>query len=100
MAKKCLEKIHALQKKGTTIVLVSHDPNSVNTFCDRAIVLSKGKVFFDGPTSEALEKNNEIMDKRYIDSLSEEERSEILRIRALLKNDRLEGVTRLQKTKN
>jgi ABC-type polysaccharide/polyol phosphate transport system ATPase subunit len=46
--KKCLDKIKEFQQEGRTIVLVTHDLTTVEEMCDRAIVLSHGKVIFDG----------------------------------------------------
>lgn len=82
-ARKCLERVHALKQRGTTIVLVSHDPGTVKAFCNRGIVFNQGKIEFDGPIEVALSCQDKIMDRRYLDSLPEEERSEILRLRAL-----------------
>lgn len=85
-AKKCLHRIEKLRAKGTTVVLVSHDPQTVRTFCSRAYVLSEGKVMFEGPVEKALEEHDRIMDQRYLASLPIEERSEIIRKRKLLKD--------------
>jgi lipopolysaccharide transport system ATP-binding protein len=39
---KCFNKIGELKKKGTTVVLVSHNMHLVQTFADRALVLNNG----------------------------------------------------------
>lgn len=80
---KCLSRIHDLQRQGTTIVLVSHDPNAVRTFCDRAVVLNAGQLVFDGNVDDALRRHEEIMEERRLDALGVEEKAEILRVRAL-----------------
>lgn len=82
-ARKCLERVHSLKEKGTTVVLVSHDVGTVMAFCTRGIVIDEGKVQFDGPITEAISCQDKIMDRRYLDSLPEEEKFEILRLRAL-----------------
>jgi ABC-type polysaccharide/polyol phosphate transport system ATPase subunit len=46
--KKCLDKIAQFQREGRTIVIVTHDLGTVESLCDRAIVLSHGQVIFDG----------------------------------------------------
>ena len=49
---KCRQKINDLKKKNITIVYVSHSSNSIIQFCDRALVLERGEIKFDGlPTS-------------------------------------------------
>ncbi len=53
--KKCLARVRELHAKGKTLVVVSHDLNMVSKLCDRGILLQKGKVRFDGPSTEAVE---------------------------------------------
>jgi lipopolysaccharide transport system ATP-binding protein len=50
---KCLLKIQAFRQSGGSLLFVSHDLNAVKVLCDRAIVLDKGRVSFDGPPQEA-----------------------------------------------
>ena len=45
--------LHELRQSGKTILLVEHDMNFVSELCDRVIVLSAGRVFFDGSVSAA-----------------------------------------------
>ena len=52
--KKCKTKINEIIGAGTTVLYVSHNPNSVKEICQRAIFLKKGTVIFDGPTEETL----------------------------------------------
>lgn len=51
---KCLEKLKELTQQGTALLIVSHDPNTLRTFCSRACLLEKGN-FFIGNTAEILE---------------------------------------------
>lgn len=41
---KCFEKLRDLKSKGVTIVIVTHDTGTVETFCDKAIWIKEGKV--------------------------------------------------------
>lgn len=52
--KKCLDKIRELQDSGKSLVIVSHDLGLVSRLCDRGVVLSKGKVVFDGEVDRAI----------------------------------------------
>ena len=52
---KCKEHLKKLQKNGTTILLVTHNMSSIDGFCDRAIVLNKGTLVFDGSPKQAIE---------------------------------------------
>jgi lipopolysaccharide transport system ATP-binding protein len=53
---KCLARIDELIKRGTTVLLVSHDQQVVKTYCTSAIYLNKGRVMFHGKTEMALEQ--------------------------------------------
>lgn len=53
---KSLDKMHEFQAKGTTIVLVSHSPELVSTFCERAVWLDHGRVMDVGPAKDVVER--------------------------------------------
>lgn len=50
---KCFNRIQELQKKGMTIVLASHNLDTITSLCSRVIVLDQGRKYFDGPPREA-----------------------------------------------
>lgn len=53
---KCLNKMSDVSKtEGRTILYVSHNMNTIRQLCDRCIVLSKGKVIFNGDVEEAIQ---------------------------------------------
>jgi lipopolysaccharide transport system ATP-binding protein len=52
--RKCMNFARSLEQKGSTILFVSHNMFSIKTMCQRVIYLQKGKVVFDGPTTEGL----------------------------------------------
>ena len=51
--------IERLKKEGLTIIILSHELEKCIDLCDRFIVLDKGKLVFDGKTSQALEQDLE-----------------------------------------
>jgi lipopolysaccharide transport system ATP-binding protein len=51
---KCLGKMQDVTREGRTVVFVSHNLASVRALCQRAIVLSGGRLVFDGPTEDAV----------------------------------------------
>lgn len=57
--KKSGERMKHLMGSGTTVVMVSHDINQIETMCDRAIWLEKGRVVMDGNAQEVCEKYKE-----------------------------------------
>jgi ABC-type polysaccharide/polyol phosphate transport system ATPase subunit len=52
--RKCLRHIVGRIEQGTTIVLVSHAPGTIERACQRVVVLDSGRVAFDGATAEGL----------------------------------------------
>ncbi len=52
--KKCLGKMGDVAREGRTVLFVSHNMSAVQALCPRSILLRKGGVAFDGPTSDVL----------------------------------------------
>ncbi|GAA1924586.1 ABC transporter ATP-binding protein [Nocardioides hwasunensis] len=52
--RKCLKRMKQIRESGITMFYVSHSAGSVKKMCDRAIVLDKGRVGFDGDVDEAI----------------------------------------------
>lgn len=49
---KCFAWMQKLKEKKTTVLLVSHDTNTITTVCDRAIILEKGCVYAEGEVKQ------------------------------------------------
>jgi len=55
---KCFEQFHRLKDAGKTIVFVTHDMSSVERFCDRAMLIERGRVLsIDAPHAIARAYN-------------------------------------------
>ena len=52
--KKCLDRIQSMQKEGRTIILVTHDTNTVANFCDTAVALDHVTVLAKGDTAAVI----------------------------------------------
>ena len=52
---KSFKRIQSYCEQGSTLILVSHDQNTIHALCDRTILLSKGAVAFDGEPAKALD---------------------------------------------
>lgn len=52
--RKCMDKMRGFIDRGVSVVFVSHDLRSVASFCDRAMVLSEGRVVYQGGAAEAV----------------------------------------------
>jgi lipopolysaccharide transport system ATP-binding protein len=51
---KCMVTLKQLQKRGTTILLVSHDIGAVSALCHRTLYLRQGRLLELGPTGEVV----------------------------------------------
>ncbi len=51
---KCLRKMEDFKKQKVTIIFVSHNMNMVEKFCNRAILMTNGKIKFDGNPKETI----------------------------------------------
>ncbi|MEP7762948.1 ABC transporter ATP-binding protein [Sanguibacter sp. 25GB23B1] len=52
--RKCMDKIRSFQSEGGTILLVSHSADQIGELCDRAVLLRKGDMLYDGEPKLAL----------------------------------------------
>ena len=62
---KCYRKFDEFKKAGKTIIFVSHDMGSVIKYCDRALLLNRGKQIFVGKCSEAVDIYKKILANQY-----------------------------------
>ncbi|NLL63262.1 MAG: ABC transporter ATP-binding protein [Ruminococcaceae bacterium] len=61
---KCLKKVNQLiSDEDVTLLLVTHSTNMAKQFCKRGMVLSAGKIIFDGTVDDAVDKYDDIMKK-------------------------------------
>jgi ABC-type polysaccharide/polyol phosphate transport system ATPase subunit len=53
---RCEARYRELRAAGHTVVIVSHDPRIVATFCDRAVLLDGGRIVHEGPARDISEQ--------------------------------------------
>lgn len=58
---KSFDRIRAFAKLGTTLLIVSHDRNAIQSICDRAILLANGEVIKDGPPEFVMDYYNALL---------------------------------------
>jgi lipopolysaccharide transport system ATP-binding protein len=61
--RKCVGKMGGVAREGRTVLVVSHNLGLMQSLCDRALLLERGTVAFDGATGETI--------ARYIGSTTE-----------------------------
>lgn len=58
---KCLARIEEFQEGGSTLILVTHQPSMIENYCEKVLVLDKGRQVFFGNTVEGVEKYKTIL---------------------------------------
>lgn len=72
---KCFDKLSELGESDKTIVIVSHDLNSIKNLCNRAIWIYQGRVKGDGDPDYVIE---EYLKQVAIDHHEKEERKKLI----------------------
>lgn len=58
---KSFDRIREFRKQGTTLLIVSHDKNAIQSICDRAILLEAGRLALEGPPEEVMDYYNALL---------------------------------------
>lgn len=61
---KCYKKFEEFKNMGKTILFVSHDLGSISQYCDRVILLNKGKVMAQGQPKEIIDLYKKVLVKQ------------------------------------
>jgi ABC-2 type transport system ATP-binding protein len=70
---KCFDYFEKLKKQKKTIIIVTHDMNAVKRFCNRAMIISEGKIEKIGNPNEIADLYTEENIEEVIDKETEEE---------------------------
>lgn len=58
---KSFQRIRDFKAQGTSLLIVSHDPGAIQSLCDRAVLLEKGRVILDGAPTDVLDYYNALI---------------------------------------
>src|SRR5574344_739624 len=58
---KCFRKFEEFRKNGKTILFVSHDLSSIRKYCDKAILLEKGRKIGEGEPKEIIDMYKKVL---------------------------------------
>ena len=61
---KSFERIRQFRKEGTTLLLVSHDKQAIQSVCDRAILLDGGRLAYEGKPEQVMDYYNALIAER------------------------------------
>jgi ABC-type polysaccharide/polyol phosphate transport system ATPase subunit len=59
--RKCIDRVLGFKEQGKTIAFVSHSGAALERMCDRAILLRQGALEYDGQTSVAIRRYQELL---------------------------------------
>src|SRR3990167_10964024 len=51
---KCLKRISEFQAQGSTLALVTHSPGQIEQYCQKVLILDKGKQIFFGDAKDGV----------------------------------------------
>jgi homopolymeric O-antigen transport system ATP-binding protein len=63
---KCIRRIREIHERNTTLLFVSHDPGSVKTLCNEAILIDEGEMIGRGEPDEILDHYNALSAKKNV----------------------------------
>lgn len=61
---KCYRKFEEFKEQGKTILFVSHDLSSISKYCDRAILLNKGRKLAEGKPGQIIDLYKKVLVKQ------------------------------------
>lgn len=61
---KSFERIREFRRQGTTLLLVSHDKQAIQSICDRAILLNQGRIAKEGKPEAVMDYYNALLAER------------------------------------
>lgn len=68
---KCYRRMEEIRKKGTTILMVTHDMGSIIKYCDKVVLLNKGNFVAEGSAGHMVDLYKKILANQ-MDALNEE----------------------------
>src|SRR5207245_9986333 len=73
---KCFDEFHRLKAEGRTILFVTHDMSSVQRFCDRAMLIERGRMIEIGEPGWIARRYNELNFGRTMHQLAQPQPAE------------------------
>jgi len=62
---KCYKKINEIRESGTTVILVTHDMGTIIKYCDKVVVLNRGKFVDEGDPGKMVDLYKKILAGQY-----------------------------------
>jgi lipopolysaccharide transport system ATP-binding protein len=61
---KCLDRLRSFRIAGKSLLIVSHNPDQIRTYCDEVLVMEEGRILMQGDPESALRCYYDIMRER------------------------------------
>ena len=69
---KSMDRIRRFRKAGTTLLIVSHSRDAIQSICDRAILLDQGRLALQGPPDEVMDFYSAMLAEREHSTIRQE----------------------------
>jgi lipopolysaccharide transport system ATP-binding protein len=69
---KSSDRIREFRKAGTTLLIVSHSRDAIQSICDRAILLDHGRIALEGSPEEVMDFYSAMLAERALDTIRQE----------------------------
>lgn len=69
---KSSDRIREFRKAGTTLLIVSHSRDAIQSMCDRAILLDRGRMALEGTPEEVMDFYSAMLAERALDTIRQE----------------------------
>ncbi|MDF7681378.1 ABC transporter ATP-binding protein [Enterobacteriaceae bacterium ESL0689] len=73
---KCFDRIRDFRQQGTTLLIVSHDKQAIQSICDRAILLNAGHIEMEGKPEAVMDYYNALLADKQNQKLEQKVTSE------------------------
>lgn len=73
---KSFERIREFRKLGTTLLIVSHDKQAIQSICDRAILLNTGRLAMEGEPEAVMDYYNALLAEHQDQSITQQVRED------------------------
>jgi lipopolysaccharide transport system ATP-binding protein len=73
---KSFDRIRQYREQGTTLLIVSHDKQAIQSICDRAILLSAGRIAMQGEPEAVMDYYNAMLAERGKQTVNQEQRAD------------------------
>jgi lipopolysaccharide transport system ATP-binding protein len=94
--RKCFSRIQAIQKRGSTIILVSHSPQTIIELCNRAMWFNQGELLLSGNPKQVVSNYQKYIysSEEKLILLNEEKRSLFQKNRSTLSSSESDRISR------